>query len=79
MLKVVGIQSDLNAIEYILNHLGVSTDWNTLIKSIEVIVVKGKSNRKTLYDESRKLLTVTPPLLLSVALHELLIDITSNE
>ena len=79
MLKVVGIQSDLNAVEQILNHLGVSTDWNTLIKSIEIIVVKGKSDRKTLYDESRKLLTITPPLLLSVALHELLIDITSNE
>jgi len=79
VLKVVGIQSDLNAVEQIFNHLGVSTDWNTLIKSIEVIVVKGKSNRKTLYDESRKLLTVTPPLLLSVALNELLIDITANE
>ncbi len=79
MLKVVGIQSDLNAVEYILNNLGVSTDWNTLIKSIEVIVVKGKSNRKTLYDESRKLLTIMASLLLSVALHELLIDITSNE
>ena len=79
MLKVVGIQSDLNAVEYILNHLGVSTDWNTLVKSIEVIVVKGKSHRKTLDDESRKLLTITAPLLLSVALHELLIDITANE
>ncbi len=57
---------------------GVATDWNTLIKSVEVIVVKGKSNRKTLYDESRKFLTVTTPLLLSIALHELLIDITGE-
>ena len=79
MLKIVGIQSDLNAVEQIFNHLGVATDWNTLIKSVEVIVVKGKSNRKTLYDESRKLLTITAPLLLSIALHELLIDITANK
>ena len=43
------------------------------------IVVKGKSNRKSLDDESRKLLTVTTPLLFSIALHELLIDITANE
>ena len=79
MLKIVGIQSDLNAVEQIFNHLCVSTDWNTLIKSVEVIVVKGKSNRKSLDDESRKLLTVTTPLLFSIALHELLIDITANE
>ena len=79
MLKVVGIQSDLNAVEQILNHLGVATDWNTLVKSIEIIVVKGKSHRKTLDDESRKLLTITAPLLLGIALHELLIDITANE
>ena len=79
MLKVVGIQSDFNAIEQIFNHLCVSTDWNTLIESIEVIVVKGESNRKSLYDESRKLLAVTSPLLFSVALNELLIDITANE
>ena len=79
MLKVVGIQSDLNAVEQIFNHLCVSTDWNTLVKSVEIIVVKGKSHRKTLDDESRKLLTVTAPLLFSVALYELLIDITANE
>ena len=79
MLKVVGIQSDLNAVEQIFNHLGVATDWNTLIKSVEVIVVKGKSDRKTLDDESRKLFTITTPLLLSIALHELLVDITADE
>lgn len=58
VLKVVGIQSDLNALKQILTHFGVAADWNIMVKSVEVIVVKGESHRKTPDDESWKFLTV---------------------
>ena len=77
-LKIISIQLDLYTIKHILNHGCVSTDRNTLVESIEIVVIKGQTDRKTFDDESRELITRPSPLFLRIALNQFLIDITTN-
>ena len=62
-----------------LHQLRVTADGNALIQSVEVIIIKGQSNRKSLDDECRKLLTVTSPLLLCIALDQLFKNVSSDQ
>ena len=62
-----------------LHQLRVTADGNALIQSVEVIIIKGQSNRKSLDDKCRKLLTVTSPLLLCIALDQLFKNVSSDQ
>ena len=53
-----------------LHQLRVTADGNALIQSVEVIIIKGQSNRKSLDDKCRKILTITSPLLLCITLDQ---------
>ena len=79
VFQIVCVQTHLNIFQQISNHLGIATNRNPLIKCIEVVVIKSQTNRKTLNNKGRQLFTVTPPLLLSVALNKFLVDITADK
>lgn len=79
VLQIVCVQTNLNAIQQIGNHLGIASSRNTLIKRVEVVIIKSQPNRKTLDNKGRQLFTVTSPLLLSVALNKFLVDITTDK
>ena len=62
-----------------LHQLRVTADGNALIQSVEVIIIKGQSNRKSLDDKCRKILTITSPLLLCLTLDKLFKDVSSHQ
>ena len=62
-----------------LHQLRVTADGNALIQGVEVIIIKGQSNRQTLDDECRKILTVTSPLFLCIALDQLFKNVSSDQ
>ena len=62
-----------------LHQLRVTADGNALIQSVEVIIIKGQSNRKSLDDKCRKILTITSPLVLCLAHDQLFKNISSNQ
>ena len=79
VLLIVRIQAHLDAVQQVGNHLGVAADWDSLIQGIEIVVVKGQAHGQTLDDEGGQIFAVAAPLLLGVALDELLIDVTAHE
>ena len=74
-LQIILIQPYLDTVQQIGNHLRITTHRYSLIQRIEIVIVKGQTHRKPLDDKSRKLRTWTSPLLLRVALDQLLINI----
>ena len=79
LLKVILIQTNLNAVQEVRYHLRISANRDSLIKSIEIVVIKSQTNRKSLDDKGRKLCAWTSPLLLCITLDQLLIDICTNQ
>ena len=79
VLQIVRIQAHLDAVQQVGNHLGVAADWDALIQGIEIVVVKGQAHGQALDDEGGQIFAVAAPLLLGVALDELLIDVTAHE
>ena len=77
--KIVLIYANFNSIQKILNQLRISSNRNSLIQSIKIIVIKRKSYRKSLNNKCRKIFTITSPLFLCIAFYELLIDISSYQ
>ena len=62
-----------------LHQPRVTADGNALIQSVEVIIIKGQSNRKSLDDKCRKILTITSPLLLCITLDQLFKNVSSHQ
>ena len=79
VFEIVGVQADLDAVQQVGNHLGVTAEGNALVQGVEVVVVEGQAHGQALDDESGQILAVTPPLFLGVALDEFLVDVTTNE
>ena len=79
VLQIVHIQANLDAIEHIGHHFGVAAHGDALVQSVEVVVIEGEADRQTLDDEGGQVLAVAAPLLLGVALDQLLIDVGANE
>ena len=79
MFQIVRIQAHFNAIQQVGNQFGVSADGDALIQRVEVVIVKGQAHWQTFDDERRKILTVTPPLLLGIALDEFLVNVASHK
>ena len=79
VLQIVCVQTNLNAIQQIGNHLGIAANRNTLKKRIEIVVIKSQTNRKTSDNKGWQLFAVTSPLLLSVAFDKFLVDIATDE
>ena len=69
----------LDAIQKIGNHLRITANRDSLIKCIEIIVIKSQTNRKSLDNKGRKLCARTSPLLLCISLDQFLIDICTNK
>ena len=65
--------------QHIFNDDIVTTDWNSLVTVIKVVIIKSQTNRKTLNDERRQVCCRTSPLLLRIALDQLFIDIWTNQ
>ena len=79
VLQIVCVQTNLNTIQQICNHLRITTNRNTLIKCIEIVVIKSQTNWKALNNKRWQLFTIAPPLLFSVAFDKFLIDITTHK
>ena len=79
VLQIIHPQTHLDAPQHILHHTGIAAHRDPLIERVEVIIVKGVSDRQPADNESRKLIAGTPPLLLRVAPDQFLIDICSDE
>ena len=79
VLQIVCVQTNLNAIQQVGNHLGISANRNALIKCIEIVVIKSQTNWKALNNKRRQLFAVASPLLLGVALDELLVNVPTDE
>ena len=73
------MQHDRRALEQLLDDLRIAADRDALEAVIEIIVVISEAERQPADDKRRQILAVTPPLLLRVALHELLVHIRTNE
>lgn len=78
-LLVLHAAAHLDALEHVGDHLGVAAHGDALVAVIEVVVVVGKAAGEALDDARGQVLAITAPLLLGVALHERLEDVTADE
>ena len=69
----------INTIEHLLHDCRVTSDWNSLIAIIKIVVIIDETKRQSLDDECRKIFAVTSPLFLGISLYQLLINICSDE
>ena len=76
--KIIHAKPHFHTGKHFLDHLCVASDGNSLVTVIKIIVVIGKPQRKPLDNKGRKLPAASPPLLLRIALHQLLINITPD-
>ena len=79
VFQIVSVQAHFNAVQQVGNHLGVAADGDALIQRVEIVVVKGQAHRQSLDDEGGQILAIAAPLLLGVALDELLIDVAAHK
>ena len=79
ILKIILFQANLDAVQHIGNHLRIAAHRDSLIQGVKIVVVKGQTDRKTLDDEGWKILALSSPLLLCIALDQLLINIRANQ
>src|SRR5699024_9639537 len=66
-------------IQHLLHHFCVTTNRNTLVIIVEVIIIINQTYWKTLYNKSRQFSTWSTPLLFSIPFDQLLIDISTNQ
>ena len=78
-LLVLHAAADLDALEHVGDHLGVAAHGDALVAVVEVVVVVGEAAGEALDDARGQVLAVAAPLLLGVALHERLEDVTADE
>ena len=76
---VLRICSYLNTVKQLFYNTCISAYRYTLISVIKVVVIKGKSQRKSFYNKCRKLLCVSAPLLFGISLYKLFIYIFSYQ
>ena len=79
ILKIILFQTNLDAVQHIGNHLRIAANRDSLIQGVKIVVVKSQTNRKTLDDKRWKILALSSPLLLGIALDQLLINIRTNQ
>ncbi len=77
--KEVCIQAHLHAFQHLLDNAGISALRDSLIWIFKVIVIISITQRKSFYDERRKIFALSAPLLSCISLHKLLIYILSNQ
>ena len=65
--------------QHVFNDDVVTTDWNSLVTVIKVVVIKGQTNWKTFDDKWWKVCGRTSPLLFSVSLNQLFVDIWTDQ
>ena len=78
-LAVLGGQKDLHVAEHALDHGGVAAHGDALPAVVKVVVVVGQAHGKALDDARRKLRAAAAPLLLGVALDQLLEHVAADE
>ena len=77
--QVVHPQLHLNTGKHILHHFGITAHGDALVQGIKVIIIEGQPHRQSLDNEGGKLGTGPSPLLLGVALHQLLINVRTHQ
>ena len=78
-LAILGGQQDLDVAEHALDHGGVAAHGDALPAVVEVVVVIGQAHRKALDDARRQLGAAATPLLLGIALDELLEHVAADQ
>ena len=78
-LLVLHAAAHLDALEHAGDHLGVAAHGDALVAVVEVVVVVGEAAGEALDDAGGQVLAVAAPLLLGVALHERLENVTADE
>ena len=78
-LQIIFFQTNFYSLKHIGNHLCITTNRNSLIQCIKIIIIKGQAHRKSLDDKCRKIFAVTSPLLLSVTFDQFFKNISSNQ
>ena len=79
VLKIINACLNVTALKELVNDNIIASDRDTLVQIVKVVVVIYKSYRKSLDYERRKILAVSSPLLLCVALNKLLVYISSHK
>ena len=77
--EVIHAELDLDAVQHVRHHLRIAPDRNALVERVKIIVVEGEAHRQALDDEGRELRARTAPLLLGVALNQLLVDVDADQ
>ena len=78
-ISVLGICSYFYTLKKLFNYSGISSNRNTLVSVIEIIIVKCKSQRQSLYNKCRKFLGISAPLLFRISLYKLFVYIFSDQ
>ena len=78
-ISVLGICSYFYTLKKLFNYSGISSNRNTLVSVIEIIIVKCKSKRQSLYNKCRKFLGISAPLLFRISLYKLFIYILAHQ
>ena len=79
VFQIITVEAYFDPIQQILHQFCITLRWDSLIQSIEVIVVESKTYRESPDDESRKILAVTAPLLLGIAFHKFFENVTAYQ
>ena len=79
IFQVVHIKPNFDTLKHVLHHLCISTNRDSLVKSVEVVVIKCQAHRQTFNNERRQILAVTPPLFLRVALDQLFVNVSTDK
>ena len=79
VLQIINAQAHLDPFQQLLHQPGIAADRNTLIERIEVVVIEGQAHGQALDDEAGQLIAGAAPLLLGIALDELLIDVRAHQ
>ena len=77
--EIVLTRADVDTLKHLLHNLCIAAYGDTLISVVEIIVVIGKAQRQSFYNECRKLITASAPLLFSVALYQLFVYISAHQ
>ena len=79
LCQIVLVQPHLDAVQHIGDHLRIAAFGDALIFGVEIVVVEGQPHGEPLDDEGRQLRAGAAPLLLGVALHQLLVNVGADE
>ena len=79
VFQIIHAGFNITARKQLVNDHIIATDRDALVQVVKIVVVIGKTYREPADDKRRKIFAVTSPLLLGVALYQLLVNIGSHQ